>query len=177
MVKGTFMKFNLAKWGVIGAIAGVLSFIVTKIFNFFQIPVFVYEGEFFKVTASVVDINLREQVLSGAMFKDAGLKFIDFLKGTLNFDLMQVVATIVAVMLIAYVGRMLVGFIPQNNFVRRIRVFLAFLFGGIAFAIAVPILFGLPYTATFLAVGLYTAILGIVMQILVNFKPLRFVTE
>lgn len=164
-----FEAFNLLKYGVISVISTIIVFFVGMIFRVLNIPAIYYDGGFYSVTASVLDINIREQVISMSIFQKIGEGIIDFMKGTLMLDITKIIAIFFGIYGVLILGRIIVGFMKQTKFLLKTRVWVSFIIGAA--------ILGIFFLPIWISVLVYAFVLGGIMQLLVNLKSLRWVSE
>lgn len=171
---GKWNKFNFAKYGIIGLFAGLLIYIVSIFFKNLNIPIFNFQNEFVDFSASVIQIDLRNQIIQAGQYGEWGARVLEFLQGKLSFSLPEFAGIILGTIIVLMVGRTILGFFKIND---KIRVGLSFVVGGIFFAIISTIFLGFPFLTSLLSMLAYSLVIGIIMQILVNIKKVDFIKE
>ena len=164
-------------YAVIGSIAGFFAYIVGFAIRVFKIPIFQVQNSFVDFSASVVQIDLRNQVLNQGYFADVGVKVLEFLQGQFEFSFMTFLGSIVGMALLFMAGRLLVGAIKPNQFLLKNRVWASAIVGGIVAAVIMPFAFALPFFTSLFSMVIYTFILGGIMQMAVNSPSLKFIKE
>lgn len=171
-----FTKFNLVRYSVIGGIAGIISFALAFIYQYIPLRTW-YENKWVVITGSVVDVNIRNQILSQGYFPTLGLNILDFLQNNLMFNVSNFIGTIVGAIAILLLGRAVVGFLPQKKWIANARIILSFLVGIGLFSFIVTLAMGFPFITTFFSMLAYGLVLGIIMQLLVKAKSFRWISE
>ena len=171
-----YAKFDFIKYSTLGAIAGVISYIVAVIFPLLGIKATqVFSNQFVTVTASVVDVDLRNQVLNSGYFKAIGDNVFSLLN-SVGFNYMSFFGIIIGAIVVALVGRWIIGFM-NNKYANRMRTFLTFTVGCAILGIFTAIYFKANLFNTIASMLLYGFLLGIVMQIIVNIKSFKYLGE
>jgi len=158
--------------GFAGAILNIVSYFVGLL------PTFRYEGKFVSISAAVIDINLRQQILSQGFLPGLGNKILDLLQGNLGFSVTNLAASIMGGILIFVIGRVVYEKLvkKESKFMQKTRVLWSFVIGIGLLSLSAPLFFGLPGT-TIISGLVYGLVVGLILQILVNIKGLTWIKE
>jgi hypothetical protein len=169
-----FQGFNLLKVGTVGFIGGILLLIVAWIFNTFSIPQYFVSNGWISFTGSVVDVNLRNQVQNAGFVNIVGDAFANLLT-LIHLDISTVLKIIGGAILLLFVGRTITGFIPKINY--KLVYIVSYLIGGIIGGVFIGTTLGVDVLSTILSLGLLMLIVGIIMQITVNTKKFKYLSD
>jgi hypothetical protein len=171
-----FQNFNKLYYFIIGAVAGVISFIVSFLFSVIPIPKYYVSNEIVSFTAAVVDINFRDQLLSSGNVTAVWEAFKNA-TGALGFNWTAFFGVVLGFGLLALGGRFIVGFIKPNKFTDKIKTILSFGIGAAVFAIIFALYFKLNFFSYLFSTIVFGLVIGIIMQLLLRTKTLKKFAE
>lgn len=169
-------KFNVLRYIMFGLVGGALAFVVSKIFEMFNIPTYYWEGKFFSVTASTVDINLRQQILETGQFEQFGIRLIEFLQNTLSFNTDALFGVLLVSVLVVMAGRIVIGFSKKEGILQKFQVFFSYLIGSAIFAVIAVLILGLGFGIV-PSIITYGGVVGLIVQIGVRTKKLTWLKD
>lgn len=172
-----FRKFNVFKYAMLGLFGGLISFVVSRILKFFpDLPTFYKGNEFISITASTVDIDLRQQAIQAGQFEEFGINLIQFLQNNLGFNTEAFFGVMVTSVLVLIAGRWIIGYSKPGKLLMKWQVFLSYLLGSALFSVLAVLVLGLSF-GIIPSIITYGGIIGLIVQIMVSWDKATWITE
>lgn len=167
-----FNKFKITHYLIIGFIGALTLLVISFILNTFPIPTYFAENNWISFRAASVD--LRGQLESAGNINIVGETFTNLL-AFFQLNPQMILNIILGAIIIAIIGRIIVGYIP--NIKGNLRALLSFFFGMLLLGIILSASMKIDFISSFLSAGLLGLILGITVQLIILVKPLRYLVE
>jgi hypothetical protein len=169
-----FMGFNIAKYLGIGVIGGIIAIVLAWFITILKIPAYIYNNGWFSFSASVVDVNLRDQLVNAGNYNIVGETFVKLLT-FFNLNPISLVYIIIGSILTVFAGRIIVGFMTST--IPQFRVWLSYIIGSVVLSIFIISTTKIPFLTGVASMLVYGIVIGALVQWGVNQKSIKWISE
>ena len=170
------VKMALKKSWKLGAIIGALTYVIAWLITFFKIPTLNIAFGDYSITASAVNINVRNQILSKGIEPEFGTKILDFVRGYIPWTIGSIIGLYIGTVAIAFIGILAIQYLPEFKFLgkdSRVNKTAALLFyGSLIGAFVMGTISGIGFVPVALALLIYYILIAFILGLAIRNKTL-----